>query len=112
MAEMSRVLTASPIFAPADIEEGPSFAAPADGVLLLGSNDSLEVLYAVDDRGDVAFVDPESGAIIGRESVSSAPVVAVTDQAWTVPLGAWTMTVDGPQPYTELASLHCEEFEA
>lgn len=36
--------------------------------------------------------------------------IAVTNRSWNVAFGAWTMTKDGPAPYSDPDELHCEEF--
>ena len=38
-------------------------------------------------------------------------LVAVTNQDSDMAFGAWTMTIDGPEPYENLDQLECERIE-
>ncbi len=68
---------AAPIFRPADLGELGATALPSGNILALGSNDSVESLYAIDADGSISFVDPNTGALQRSEPLTQYPLAAV-----------------------------------
>ena len=68
---------AAPIFRSADLSELGAAPLPSDGILAVGSNDSVESLYAIDADGRISFVDPDTGTLQRFEQLTQEPLAAV-----------------------------------
>ena len=68
---------AAPVFRPAGLVELGVAALPSGSILAVGSNDSVESLYAIGADGNISFVDPDTGALQRSEALTQYPLAAV-----------------------------------